>query len=347
MDEFTIKRIGVSLRDSRIGPETIAFMTTSRCNMACLYCRGGRRADQIDRHQHKGQEMSTRQIFKFLDTAKKFGVKEINLGGMDGEPMIRPDILNILKKIKTCGFLGSMTTNGSFLTKKTAGFLKSIRWDILILSFDSPDPLLQERLRPLRRGGAYQFRTIEFLRRLDALQAGVRVLLNCVITRENFRQFPEVVRFANSLRSIESINVLRLLPAGLLRYQDLALGPEELKEFRDILRALEKEPKLRYVADWFDSKAGGTQTARSAPAPCFTNYYIFSLDANGDVLRCPQRPEVVSGLNVLKTPFEKLWRCEHEVYRRALASGVECFEGCCTILREQNKKIVKSLEGVR
>jgi len=76
---------------------------------------------------------------------------------------------------------------------------------------------------------------------------------------------------------------------------------------------------------------------------CFTNYYILSIDSNGDVLQCPQHPVTIAGLNIRKTTLKALWGGEHLLFRERLARHAPCFGGCCTILKEQNKMIMSGL----
>jgi MoaA/NifB/PqqE/SkfB family radical SAM enzyme len=354
MDYQTIERVKNGINNCGVGPETIALMLTRVCNLRCAYCRGGREGFTPQESPAPSDELSAQELLEMLKDARGLGVKEINLGGMSGEPFCKKDIFWLLSKIKELGFVGSMTTNGFFLNREAAELLARIKWDILLLSFDSSDNSIHQRLRPALNGENYFPRVVEFLQTLDSLESGVRVLLNVVITRLNYRGFPDLVKFANSHKCIESINVLKLLNAGLPNYDSLQLGPDDLHWFRQVLQGFQGEKKIRYIDNWIEKEghSGDSRLSSGNPGPglrearnCFTNYYILSIDANGDIIKCPQCLVKVSGLNIRNTPLRHLWKNEHLLFRKKLAENADCFEGCCTILKEQNKLIRSSLSA--
>lgn len=344
MDAKTIARVKQVLSDGVTGPETIALMATSRCNLACLYCRGGRPQEPRYLHDDTSKELTTQQWCDLFEEAHSLRVREINIGGLDGEPFCRGDILCLAEKIKQLGLVGSITTNGSLLDAQAARRLSDCGWDILLLSLDSCDARLQETVRPARNRQSYYHRLVEFLRVLDETACRPRVLLNMVITRHNFRTLPDVIDFARHHRSVQSINLLKVLDAGLPEYHALQLDDAELDEFRGIIRNFTGEGLLLYVSDWL----GDDRALPAGPGfnnGCYTNCYMLSIDANGDIIRCPQCQERVAGLNVLHNGLKDLWLHEHRHFRERLAVRADCLESCCTILKEQNRLIAESVEG--
>jgi len=351
MDKSTIDRVRKGLGDSAVGPETIALMLTSVCNFSCAYCRGSRPQNNYS----TADELTTEELYTLFLDARTFKVKEINLGGMNGEPFCKKGIMGILAKIKELGFVGSITTNGSFLNEHIAEQLTKLRWDILLLSLDAPREDIQYAMRPANNNKAYFPDITAFLNTLESSQSALRILINMVITKINYRLLPEMVDFANKHRNIESINVLRLIDMGLPAYNDLCLSSQELLEFCVLLKSMKEEKKVIYTANWHENNSHGRQPPKASLTDnsdkksnrCFTNYYILSMDANGDILQCPQHQVVVDGLNIRKTPLSSLWKNEHEQFRRRLAKHASCFLECCTILQEQNKRIQESTQACR
>ncbi|MFH2145465.1 MAG: radical SAM protein [Candidatus Omnitrophota bacterium] len=353
MDTQTIQRVRNGLNDPRIGPETIALMLTRVCNFSCVYCRGGRPATKNNRTRNVADELATEELFELLADAHELQAKEINLGGMDGEPFCRMDIADIMTQIKKRCFTGSLTSNGSFLNVKMAKMMTDCGWDILLLSLDAADASIQQTLRPAHDGKPYFAGIIEFLDFLNRNESGLRILLNVVISKLNYKQLPELVKFADNYKNIESINVLKMLNMGLENYGDLQLNRQELNEFKSILFDLNSN-KLKYLGNWLgdgDEKESGlslrgaeiSRLLREEPKRCYANYYILSIDSNGDVIQCPQYQKVIEGLNIRKTPLRELWANEHLQFRRKMADYAYCFDECCTILKEQNKLIYKNI----
>jgi MoaA/NifB/PqqE/SkfB family radical SAM enzyme len=353
MNTDTIERIRRSLKDPHVGPETVALMMTRICNLDCLYCRGGHPDHGGTVRPEWGKELTTAEWFKFFEDAKDFQVKEINLGGLVGDPFCKKDILAILRKIKELGFMGSMTTNGSLLDPEAAKVITECGWDIMLLSLDAITPEIQHKVRPAIDQRPYFHRITGFFEDLERLDSKLRVLLNVVITRHNYKTLPDILNFARAHKNIESVHVLKMLYSGQKDYGLLQLDEAEREEFKNMLRAHAGDKKLAYAGNWLDEDkvpetalmGGSPQPACDNPGQCFTNYYILSVDANGDILQCPQIQDPVAGMNVKKIRLKKLWTGEHLKFRRRLKAKAPCFEGCCTILKEQNKMIYKAVAG--
>ncbi len=348
MDNQTIERVRKGLKDPGIGPETIALMVTGVCNLNCLYCRGSRPQN----NNLVGEELTTEELFVLLEDACAFGVKEINLGGMNGEPFCKKGIMKVVHKIKQLRLFGSMTTNGSFLNAQLAKEFDDCGWDIMLLSLDAPQAHVQHILRPASGGSQYFDNIISFLDALQSRDSKLRVLINMVITRLNYKLLAQMVEFAKHYKNIESINILKLINMGLPTYDELNLGGNELKEFQSILLSLKESKKINYARNWGvdlsnrDGQGNPLDAGIDSQAKinkCFTSYYILSIDANGDILQCPQHQNSIQGLNIKKTPLSKLWKNELLQFRNNLVNYAPCFEGCCTILKEQNKLIYELL----
>jgi MoaA/NifB/PqqE/SkfB family radical SAM enzyme len=356
MDTNTVEQIKRSFVDPGIGPETIALMMTSACNLECLYCRGGRPRGGDLQREGWGPELTTEEWFAVFEDARDFQVKEINLGGLVGDPFCKKDIVRILQKIKGLGFVGSMTTNGSLLNEKVAEVMTECGWDIMLLSLDSVTPEIQQKVRPALDQKPYFQNILRFLDALEPLGSKLRILLNVVITRFNYKTLPEILKFAERHKNIESVHVLKMLYSGQKDYDAMQLSEREQEEFKALLRASSGEKKLAYAGNWLDEvvvrdgaggqahpHSHGANVGKEIASPCFTNYYILSIDANGDILQCPQLQNPVAGMNVKKMRLKKLWTGDHLKFRQQLKESAPCFSGCCTILKEQNKMISRTL----
>ena len=88
---------------------SLRISITNRCNVNCIYCHHDGMLDS-------SSEMTPDEIYEICRIAKKLGVEKIRLSG--GEPLVRPDIVEIVEKINSLDFKDiSITTNGIFLEK--------------------------------------------------------------------------------------------------------------------------------------------------------------------------------------------------------------------------------------
>ena len=88
---------------------SLRISITNRCNVNCIYCHHDGMLDS-------SSEMTPDEIYEICRIAKKLGVEKIRLSG--GEPLVRPDIVEIIEKVNSLDFKDiSITTNGIFLDK--------------------------------------------------------------------------------------------------------------------------------------------------------------------------------------------------------------------------------------
>jgi len=100
-----------TLKDPYGRPVTnLRISLTSRCNLSCIYCHA-------EGEKNPESEMSADEIIAIMQTAAKFGIRNIKFTG--GEPLIRPDILQIIRAVPK-GIEASITTNGILLADMAA-----------------------------------------------------------------------------------------------------------------------------------------------------------------------------------------------------------------------------------
>ena len=173
------------LRDPCGRPVTnLRISVTQECNQRCLYCH--REGEGTGR---RAERMSPGEIGRIARLASKLGVKKVKFTG--GEPLLRPDLPEIIGLVAPFFKDTSLTTNGTLLSAM-AKRLRAAGLDRVNLSLDS--------LRP----GTYA--RITGMDCLDDALAGIRaakeaglgpVKLNMVVLRGiNEGEIPEMLRFA-------------------------------------------------------------------------------------------------------------------------------------------------------
>lgn len=110
---------------------SLRITITNRCNVRCFYCHH-------DGIIPQSYEMTPDEICRVAKIAADIGVQKIRLSG--GEPLIRDDIIEIVKKIAKIGFKDiALTTNGTLLSKY-AQDLKDAGLNRVNVSFDTLNP---------------------------------------------------------------------------------------------------------------------------------------------------------------------------------------------------------------
>jgi MoaA/NifB/PqqE/SkfB family radical SAM enzyme len=118
----------------RIFPILCNYHITTRCNARCTFC-----------HIYKEKNRSVRKddVIKNLLDLKKLGIRFIDFTG--GEPLLHPDIPEMLQTAKQLGFITTVTTN-CILYPRRAHELRGLI-DLLHFSLDGPSPKVHDRIR--------------------------------------------------------------------------------------------------------------------------------------------------------------------------------------------------------
>ncbi|XP_048830402.1 molybdenum cofactor biosynthesis protein 1 isoform X2 [Brienomyrus brachyistius] len=146
---------------------------TERCNLRCQYCMPEEGVTLTPR----AQLLNTQEVLKLARLFVHEGVEKIRLTG--GEPLIRPDILDVIAELRKLEGLKSIgvTTNGLNLTRLLPG-LKRVGLGLLNVSLDSLVPAKFEFI--VRRKGFHK--VMEGIHK--AIEMGYNPLkVNCVVIR--------------------------------------------------------------------------------------------------------------------------------------------------------------------
>ncbi len=123
----------------------LRISVTDRCNLRCKYCMP---ADGVEKIPCE-DILSYEEIDRIVGVMAGLGVTKIRLTG--GEPLVRPDIVTLVKKIRAHPQIKeiTMTTNGVYL-EEMAQSLKEAGLDRVNISLDTMKP---EGYHAMTRGG--------------------------------------------------------------------------------------------------------------------------------------------------------------------------------------------------
>ena len=126
----------MTLKDSFNRPvSNLRVSLTPKCNLSCIYCH--REGEKVP-----GDPISAAEIAEILRVAAGFGIRSVKFTG--GEPMLRPDLIEIIKSVPN-GMESSLTTNGTLLAG-LATDLKQAGLRRVNVSIDSLDPAIYKKI---------------------------------------------------------------------------------------------------------------------------------------------------------------------------------------------------------
>lgn len=109
------------------GPVVI-WNLVRRCNLACKHCYS------ISADVDFPGELSTQQAFDVMDDLKTSRVPVLILSG--GEPLLRPDMMELSHYAKEKGFYVALSTNGTMIDESNIQQIADVGYDYLGISID-------------------------------------------------------------------------------------------------------------------------------------------------------------------------------------------------------------------
>jgi len=144
----TISRKARSLREFARGlvhtahPLLVQIVPIRRCNIDCAYC---------NEYDKVSPPVPTATMKGRIDALADLGTSVVAFSG--GEPMLHPELDELIRHIRARGMMAGLITNGYFLVPKRIEELNSAGLDFLQISIDNvePDEVSKKSLRLLDR----------------------------------------------------------------------------------------------------------------------------------------------------------------------------------------------------
>jgi heme d1 biosynthesis radical SAM protein NirJ len=188
----------VRRRTGAVRPVVI-WNLTRRCNLKCRHCYA------VAADHHFPGELTTPEAFAVLDDLAAFGIPALILSG--GEPLSRPDTLEIARRAKGHGLYTALSTNGTPVAGAIADEIAEIGFDYVGISLDGIGAT-NDWFRG--QNGAFA----AALAGVRACKArGIKVGLRFTMTNDNAAQLPDLLALAEA-EGVEKFYLSHLVYAG-------------------------------------------------------------------------------------------------------------------------------------
>jgi len=275
-------------------PYFIDWAITARCNLSCQHCRG-----------FPGGEVSTERARKLIAEIARLRPGWVIVEG--GEPLLRPDLFELLRLMRQKGLEAHLITNGMVLSPKIIATLKQLGVKVMV-SIDGATKATYEAIRD----GA-NFDTVVESARTYATE-GLLEAINITLLKANYQEIPEFFDLAVSI-GVKRVTIIGLKPCQ--GFTEKLLTPEEYGEaIKLACQAAEKtgvefffdEPFFwPVVREWgllAHQPAEGTGIVVSSTSACVFGEYLF-IETDGGVKPCSFPPMTVGNVN--DKPLDEIW----------------------------------------
>lgn len=242
-------------------PLNVSYFITNKCDLRCSYCT-------IPQTRGHMEQMTTEQIVAMLDAYHREGMVKFSCSG--GEPLLRPDLGEVMSHAAALGCITSITTNGRLLAKR-AESLKSL--NTMLVSLDgNPDFQKGTKTNDVEE-------VLAGIKRMRDL--GVRVWLSSVLLEGSPDQMDFLIKVA---RDYDLKILLQPFDNALIEDQPFQRKLEQDKLNLIFRTVLDKAPDLiANTPDYVDFVMDGKWLE---PDMCLAGQRTCFINSNGDVFAC-------------------------------------------------------------
>ena len=288
-------------------PRLLFWETTKACNLKCQHCRA------VPIIKPAPDELSEEEALKLIDEAAELGVKIFVFSG--GEPLLRPDLMSLIDRVRLHNMEAAVATNGTLLTYAIVQEFRNKGVARVSVSLDGATPSVHDSFR----GEPGSFK--EAMAGLACLQRFEQPFqVNTTVTKQNMHSLAQIIDLAQEAGAC-AVHLFFLVPVGCgaeipeserisaEEYENLLQWFADEKELRSIELRATCAPHLQRVVRQRkkDTNRGGIGKGHPAGMSkgCLAGDGIVFVGSRGGVQPCGYMPLVVG--NVRETALKRLW----------------------------------------
>jgi radical SAM protein with 4Fe4S-binding SPASM domain len=264
--------------------------TTTACNLRCLHCymNGGTR---------QPNELSTVEAKDLIDQLAHLGAISLTVTG--GEPLLRPDIYELMAYASTKPIAVNLRTNGYLVNKECVARLKAAGVRNVGLSLDGATADTHDRFRG--RNGSFQ----RVLNAIDIfLQEGINVFVVTTVHRFNLHEMADIFDLCDQRGIAMSVDAADPNGRAVANSQSCAITIEEYEQALRDLYDHSREVSGRE----FDNFHCSVDFDKDSEHRCGAGTDGFAITAVGDVIPCLNlRCKEMTVGNVKTHSLQELW----------------------------------------
>jgi len=281
-------------KTARFVPLVMSWNVTRECNLKCSHCYLNADGKKLD------NELSTQEGKQLMDQIQEVSNPLLILSG--GEPMLRPDIFELIEYGSKKGIKMGLGSSGYLIDDAEAKKLKTAGIATVSISLDSHISAQHDDFRGVNNAWERAINACKALQKNNVL-----VQVNTTLTHENYNQIDDIMSLAESI-GVENFHLFFLVPTG--RGTKLTdISPQKYEEMITTTFAKVHRHRLNVrpsCAPQFMRIAQGMNLdMRQWIRGCIAGMYYCRIYPNGDVTPCPYMPIKLG--NVREQSFKDIW----------------------------------------
>ena len=308
-------------------PYVVSWNLTYRCNLACEHCYLDAGATPLVGTENFADrsELGTEDCFRVIDEIAAFAPECLTIL-TGGEPLLRRDILEIVRRAAERGLWVVVGTNGVRITENLARRLAEAGARGLSLSLDALDPDRHDHFRRVR--GAWR-NTVDGAEILN--RTGLPFIVQTTAGSHNLGELEAIADFAHDRLAAKVWNLYFLVPTGRGQFVS-DISPAQYDEVLGSLYLIQRKYDRRmlvnakcaphYIKTLLENGMSPARTYSGGAGGCPAGTHYMGIRPNGDVTPCPYLPVFAGTLRTAS--LADLWSSSElftDIRRRASLGG--------------------------
>ena len=299
----------------------IFFELTDKCNLQCLHC--GSNCDS-----KKNTFLTFDAVRNTLQSiAREYDPDEVMVCLTGGEPMLHPELFEIIVLARRMGFPVGITTNGTLINDASARKLSHSGLNTVAISIDGTKEIHD----------AFRCCPGSFDKAMSGIMAlkhnGIEPQVMTVASKANLHDLPALGDYLQS-KGIYSWRITNIDPIGRAQINDsLLFSAVEIRELLSFIRDMRYSQKVEMEVTYGCSHFltyDYEREVRDFYFQCGAGILVGSVMANGDIGACldiERRRDLIQG-NIYKDDFMTIWNNRFEIFRINKAERSHLCAGC-------------------
>ncbi len=342
-NRFFFNDFNYYLKKGKVFPPYYVLWDCSRkCNLHCAHC--GAVKEKYDK------ELTTEQIKGLIDQLARIKLRFFAATG--GEPLLRKDILEVMKYATDKGINTGLATNGFFIDEKKAKEIKEAGILSIQISLDGT-----ENTHNKIRCNDLSFQNANKAIKLLLEQKIKMVSVATTVTPMNINDLKELKKILIDL-GVKTWRICIIMPIGRSERKQLLLDPKQLRELFEFVLSNKEDIKIQ-IGENLPFLAEYETKIRKSPLVCPVGFTACCIGVDGNVRGCPEMPDTEKFRegSVLEKPFIDIWRDGFKRYRNreAIKTDKKCVDcknredcfGGCFVMKEGDIQCIYDLLGTQ
>lgn len=245
-------------------PVGVEIETNLDCNLRCKHCYQGSYSEKL---------MKTERIKEIIDILYQGGVFELSLIG--GEPLLHPDMPEILEYCNNLGFSNTLVTNATLFNQTLIDRISEMPYTGIKISLEGVGNINDN----IRGNGVFGLvdKTINLL-----LEKGMIPQISCTLHNENLGHVEEFVYYC----SIKKIPLSLILLKPFKKHQ-FGMMPTPKDYFELSLKLEELKKKYNLEISTPSAAIEAENNNLHSRKECIASLSYFSIDIDENMITCP------------------------------------------------------------